>query len=343
MQNKPRPTALITGITGQDGSYLAEFLVAKGYAVHGAVRPSSEAASVVLERAGIAHLAGDVRLHGTDLRDQASIDLLVDSVRPDEIYNLAAVSFVPMSWQQPIYTSEITGQTPLRFLEAIRTIHPTARFYQAGSSEVFGRASVSPQTEITPFKPCNPYAVAKTFAHHVVENYRENYNTFACSGILFNHESPRRPEHFVTRKITRAAARIKLGLQTELRLGNLDARRDWGFAADYVESMWLMLQHSDPMDFVIGSGQASRVGDFVEMAFAELELDASEFVKVDPEFFRPLDPHLTLADPTLAAEVLGWRPRTEFKDLVRMMVNADMDRARQELADHPEPNASRKA
>ena len=311
--------AIITGITGQDGSYLAELLLRKRYEVHGVLRDDRPA-----NLANIVHLADRIRLHRTNLANSQSIRSLIERVEPDEIYSLAAMSFVPRSWEHPIESSEVTGQSVLRFLEAIRQVAPQIRFYQAGSSEVFGRSSDHPQNESTPFAPANPYAVAKSFAHFCIENYRQAYNLFACSGILFNHESPRRPENFVTRKITRAAARIKLGVQKELKLGNLDTKRDWGFAGDYVESMWLQLQQPEAEDFVIGTGTTTRVGDFVTMAFAELGLDASEYVRIDPRFFRPVDPKLMVADPRKAKEHLGWEPKTSLQELVSMMVHHDL-------------------
>ncbi len=318
--------ALITGITGQDGSYLAEFLLAKGYEVHGVVRHTSA------ESYGrIDHLRSQITLHKADLLDGRSLASLVDQVQPCEFYNLAAMSFVPVSWQQPTFTAEVTGLGALRALEAIRSVNPEIRFYQASSSEMYGQVVETPQTEKTRFHPRSPYAVAKVFAHHITVNYRESYGLFACSGILFNHESPRRGLDFVTRKITHAAARIKLGLQKELRLGNLDACRDWGFAGDYVEAMWLMLQQDEPDDFVIGTGVTTRVGDFVDQAFCCLGLDPQKYVVIDPRFYRPAEVNLLLADPAKAQAKLGWSPRTNLSELVRMMVDHDLHLAQREL------------
>lgn len=327
--------ALITGITGQDGSYLAEFLLEKGYDVHGVVRHTST------ESYGrIDHLRDRLSLHKADLLDEGSLTTLVDRVQPSEFYNLAAMSFVPVSWQQPTFTTEVTGLGALRALEAIRSVNPQIRFYQASSSEMYGHVVETPQSEVTRFYPRSPYAVAKVFAHHITVNYRESYGMYACSGILFNHESPRRGLDFVTRKITHAAARIKLGLQDELRLGNLDACRDWGFAGDYVEAMWLMLQQNEPDDYVIGTGHTTRVGDFVEQAFSYLDMDASDFVVIDPKFYRPAEVNLLLADPSKAREKLGWEPRTDLKGLVQMMVDHDLALAKQELAAMPKAGKS---
>ncbi len=320
-------TALVTGITGQDGSYLAEFLLAKGYDVHGVVRHTST------ESYGrIHHLRGQLQLHKADLLDEGSLTTLVEQVQPDEFYNLAAMSFVPVSWQQPTFTTEVTGLGALRALEAIRSVNPRIRFYQASSSEMYGHVVETPQSETTRFYPRSPYAVAKVFAHHITVNYRESYGMYACSGILFNHESPRRGLDFVTRKITHAAARIKMGLQSELRLGNLDACRDWGFAGDYVEAMWLMLQQDEPDDFVIGTGETTRVGDFVELTFNYLGLDSQQYVVIDPKFYRPAEVNLLLADPTKAKRQLGWVPRTDLSQLVQMMVDHDLELARAEAA-----------
>jgi GDPmannose 4,6-dehydratase len=319
--------ALITGITGQDGSYLAELLLDKGYQVHGVVRHTST------ESYGrIDHLRGRVSLHKADLLDEGSLSSLLQEVQPREFYNLAAMSFVPVSWQQPTFTAEVTGLGALRALEAIRSVNPRIRFYQASSSEMYGEVVETPQRETTRFYPRSPYAVAKVFAHHITVNYRESYGMYACSGILFNHESPRRGLDFVTRKITHAAARIKVGLQSELRLGNLDACRDWGYAGDYVEAMWLMLQQDQPDDYVIGTGTTTRVGDFVDLAFDYLGLDSQQHVVIDPKFYRPAEVNLLLADPSKAKRQLKWQPKTELKQLVRMMVDHDVQLARAELA-----------
>ncbi len=318
--------ALITGISGQDGSYLAEFLLSKGYEVHGIVRHTSS------ESYGrISHLRDRVTLHKADLLDEGSISTLLEQVQPTEFYNLAAMSFVPVSWQQPTFTAEVTGLGALRALEAIRSVNPKIKFYQASSSEMYGRVVETPQSETTRFYPRSPYAVAKVFAHHITVNYRESYDMYACSGILFNHESPRRGLDFVTRKITHAAARISVGLQSELRLGNLDACRDWGFAGDYVEAMWLMLQQEQADDYVIGTGETTRVGDFVELTFQYLNLDAKDYVIIDPKFYRPAEVSLLLADPSKAKKQLGWQPKTDLKQLVRMMVDHDLALARAEL------------
>ena len=318
--------ALITGVSGQDGSYLAEFLLAKGYEVHGVIRHTSA------ESFGrVDHLRHQVSLHKADLLDGRSLATLIELVQPTEFYNLAAMSFVPVSWQQPTFTAEVTGLGALRALEAIRSVNSRIRFYQASSSEMYGQVVETPQSETTRFHPRSPYAVAKVFAHHITVNYRESYNMFACSGILFNHESPRRGLDFVTRKITQAAARIKLGLQDVLRLGNLDACRDWGFAGDYVEAMWRMLQQDEPDDYVIGTGVTTRVRDFVNQAFHYLELDPAEHVVIDPQFYRPAEVNLLLADPSKARARLGWEPRTDLSALVRMMVDHDLRLARAEL------------
>ena len=311
--------ALVTGITGQDGSYLAELLLDKGYEVHGMVRRSS---TEKFDR--IAHIKDRVELHQADLLDQLSIISVLSDVRPDELYNLAAQSFVPTSWQQPLLTGEFTALGVTRMLEAIRQVDPKIRFYQASSSEMFGKVRETPQNELTPFYPRSPYGVAKVYAHFITVNYRESYDLFAVSGILFNHESPRRGLEFVTRKITDAAARIKLGLASELRLGNLDAKRDWGYAGDYVDAMWRMLQLPEPDDFVIGTGATHSVRDFVELAFSYLDLDWTEYVVQDPEFFRPAEVESLIADPSKAREKLGWTPQTSFEGLVRMMVDSDM-------------------
>ena len=315
--------ALITGITGQDGSYLAEFLLAKGYEVHGLVRRLSS------ENHNRLHAIRDrISLHTGDLLDQRS---LVDAMRacePDEVYNLAAMSFVAASWNQPTLTAEFTGVGVIRMLEAIREACPEARFYQASSSEIFGKVRETPQTEMTPLYPRSPYGVAKVYGHFITVNYRESYGLHACSGILFNHESPRRGLEFVTRKVTHTAAAIKLGLASELRLGNLDARRDWGYAPDYVEAMWMMLQQDEPDDFVIGTGKDHSVNDLVDIAFDQVGLDPAAYVRQDPAFMRPAEVDLLIADPTKARERLGWAPKTSFDELVRLMVDADIDRLR---------------
>ncbi|MBX7164736.1 MAG: GDP-mannose 4,6-dehydratase [Pirellulales bacterium] len=312
-------TALITGITGQDGSYLAEFLLDHGYRVHGAVRRTSTCS---LER--IAHLQERLLLHPADLLDLSSLIRLLRDVRPSEVYNLAAQSFVPTSWQEPLLTAECTALGVARMLEAIRIVDPGIRFYQASSSEMFGKVVESPQREMTPLYPRSPYGVSKVFGHYLTINYRESYNLYACSGILFNHESPRRGLEFVTRKISHAVARIKLGLDSELRLGNLQARRDWGYAGDYVRAMWLMLQQSEPEDFVIGTGETHSVEEFVEIAFDHLGLDWRQYVVVDPRFYRPAEVDLLLSDPTKARQRLGWQPQVGFEELVVRMVEADL-------------------
>ncbi len=312
--------AFITGITGQDGSYLAEFLLSKGYEVHGLVRRAS---CDSYER--IRHIVDRIELHSGDLLDWAAITCVLDAVRPDEIYNLGAQSFVPASWKQPLFTGDTTGLGAMRLLEAMRTVVPRARFYQASSSEMFGKVRESPQKETTPFYPRSPYAAAKAYAHYVTVNYRESYNLFACCGILFNHESPRRGKEFVTRKITDGVARIRLGQGDELRLGNLAARRDWGFAGDYVRAMWLMLQQDEPDDYVIGTGQTHSVEDFVRHAFERAGLRWQDHVRIDPEFFRPAEVDLLLADPSKARDKLGWQPEVSFAELVGMMVDADLE------------------
>ncbi len=313
--------ALITGITGQDGSYLAEFLLSKGYEVYGMVRRSS------IDRfERIEHIRGKIRLVQGDLMDQSSLDEAVKNIMPDEIYNLAAQSFVPTSWNQPTLTGEFTGLGTTRVLEAIRRIKPDVRFYQASSSEMFGKVREVPQNELTPFHPRSPYGVAKVYGHYITVNYRESYDIFACSGILFNHESPRRGLEFVTRKITNGVAGIKLGLATELRLGNLDAKRDWGFAGDYVESMWMMLQQDAPDDYVVATGETHTVREFVELAFDRAGLDWKKHVVIDPAFFRPAEVELLVGDPSKARKVLGWNPGVSFEELVRMMVDADIER-----------------
>ena len=311
--------ALITGITGQDGSYLAEFLLEKGYTVCGMVRRSS---TENFER--IAHLKDRVVLKQADLLDQLSLIKIMEEVQPDEIYNLAAMSFVPTSWTQPMLTGEFTAIGVTRVLEAMRQICPKARFYQASSSEMFGKVREVPQTELTAFHPRSPYGAAKAYGHYITVNYRESYNLFAVSGILFNHESPRRGREFVTRKISDGVARIKLGLAGELRMGNLDSQRDWGFAGDYVQAMWMMLQQPQPDDYVIATGTAHSVRDFIERAFAHAGLDWKRYVVQDPQFIRPAEVDHLLGDSSKAHRVLGWKPSVDFGELVDMMVDADL-------------------
>jgi GDPmannose 4,6-dehydratase len=312
--------ALITGITGQDGSYLAELLLEKGYEVHGMVRRSSTETFQRLQG-----IRDDIVLHTGDLLDQRSLTDVLRACEPVEVYNLAAMSFVAASWNQPVLTAEFTGTGVTRMLEAVRETAPEARFYQASSSEMFGKVREVPQTESTPFYPRSPYGVAKAYGHHITVNYRESYGLFACSGILFNHESERRGLEFVTRKVTHAAAAIKLGLERQLALGNLDAERDWGYAKDYVEAMWLMLQLDEPDDFVIATGVAHSVRELVEVAFAHLELDPWEYVTRDERFIRPTEVDHLIGDYSKAREQLGWEPRTSFDELVRLMVDADLE------------------
>lgn len=314
-------TALITGITGQDGSYLAEHLLEKGYRVVGMTRRTS---TDVHER--IQHIVDDIEFVSGDLLDQTSMTAIVERVQPDEIYNLAAQSFVPTSWDQPVLTGEFTGLGVTRILEAVRHTNPKTRFYQASSSEMFGKVQAVPQNEDTPFYPRSPYGVAKLYGHWITVNYRESYDIFACSGILFNHEGPRRGREFVTRKITDGVARIKLGVANELRLGNLAARRDWGFAGDYVRAMWLMLQQDAPDDYVIATGQTHSVEEFVRIAFGVAGLDWEQHVVVDPAYFRPAEVDLLIGDPTKAYRKLGWEPEVSFERLVEMMVEADIAR-----------------
>jgi GDPmannose 4,6-dehydratase len=315
-------TALITGITGQDGSYLAEFLLGKGYRVVGMTRRTS---TEVHER--IEDIVDDIEIVSGDLLDQTSMSSIVSDVKPDEFYNLAAQSFVPTSWNQPVLTGEFTALGVTRALEAVRHIDPAIRFYQASSSEMFGKVVEVPQSETTPFYPRSPYGVAKVYGHWITVNYRESYNMFACSGMLFNHESPRRGLEFVTRKITDGAARIRLGLARELRLGNLDAQRDWGFAGDYVRAMWSMLQTDRADDYVIATGRTHSVRDFVRVAFEAAGLGSYEpYVVTDPRFVRPAEVDLLIGDPSKAARELGWTPDVTFEQLVQMMVEADIDR-----------------
>jgi GDPmannose 4,6-dehydratase len=312
-------TALITGITGQDGSFLADFLLEQGYEVHGMVRRSSTES---FER--IEHIAERIHLHQADLHDQPSIIDVVRDVEPSEVYNLAAQSFVPTSWSQPVLTGEVTALGVTRVLDALRLVDRDIRFYQASSSEMFGKVRETPQTESTPFYPRSPYGVAKVYAHYITVNYRESYGIFACSGILFNHESERRGKEFVTRKITHAVARIKAGLQKELRLGNLDARRDWGFAGDYVESMWRMLQHEAPDDYVVATGETHSVRDFCRNAFERADLNWEDHVVVDERFVRPAEVDVLMGDASKARKLLGWKPRLSFTELVHRMVDADL-------------------
>jgi GDPmannose 4,6-dehydratase len=323
------PTALITGITGQDGSYLAEHLLANGYTVYGLIRGQNNPKRQVVES-----ILPDVEIELGDLLDQTSLIGVIQKVQPDEVYNLAAVSFVPLSWNQPELTGEITGLGVLRMLEAIRIVTGASpsrgagggiKFYQASSSEMFGSVKETPQNESTCFRPRSPYGVAKVYGHYITVNYRESYGVFACSGILFNHESPRRGPEFVTRKITQAAVRIKLGKQKELLLGNLDAERDWGYAGDYVRAMHMMLTHPEPDDYVIGSGECHKISEFAELAFKQLGLDWRDYVRSDPKFIRPAEVDHLCADSTKAHTKLGWKPTVSFEGLVQMMVEADLN------------------
>ena len=320
---KSRKTAVITGVTGQDGSYLAELLLAKGYEVIGVVRRTSHDS---YERIG--HLLDRLHVVAADLLDQHSLTTVIRDAQPDEVYNLAAQSFVPTSWTQPVLTGEFTALGVTRLLEAIRLAHPDARFYQASSSEMFGKATETPQRETTPFYPRSPYGVAKVYGHWITVNYRESYGLHAVSGILFNHESPRRGLEFVSRKVTDAVARIKRGKATELRLGNIEARRDWGFAGDYVDAMWRMLQRDEPRDYVIGSGETHSVRELCEVAFGHVGLDWQKYVKVDPRFVRPAEVDILLADASQARRDLGWAPQVTFETLVKMMVDADLERVK---------------
>jgi GDPmannose 4,6-dehydratase len=313
--------ALITGITGQDGSYLAELLLGKGYEVHGIVRRASTTNYWRIE-----HLLERITLHPADLLDQLSLIRVIDSVRPLEFYNLAAMSFVPASWDQPMLTGEYNSQGVTRVLEALRQVDPGIRFYQASSSEMFGKVREVPQTELTAFYPRSPYGVSKVFAHYITVNYRESYNLFAVSGILFNHESPRRGLEFVTRKVTDGVARIKLGLSDALYLGNLDAQRDWGFAGDYVRAMWLMLQQEKADDYVISTGESHSVRELVDVAFHHAGLDPGKYVKLDPRFLRPAEVDHLIGDAAKAKQELGWKPEVDFQQLVTMMVDADLAR-----------------
>ena len=315
------PTALITGVNGQDGSYLAEFLLQKGYHVVGMVRRSS---TVTFER--IEHLLNDIDIVQGDLHDQSSLVACLEQYKPDEVYNLAAQSFVATSWSQAVLTGEVTALGVTRMLEAIRAVNPKTRFYQASSSEMFGKVVESPQRESTPFYPRSPYGVAKVYGHWITVNYRESYNLFTVSGILFNHESPRRGLEFVTRKISHAVASIKLGTMKELHLGNLEARRDWGFAGEYVQAMWMMLQQDQPEDFVVGTGETHSVREFAQVAFECVGLNYLDYVVEDPRFYRPSEVDRLISDPTHVNTRLGWKAKIHFKDLVAMMVEADLKR-----------------
>ena len=318
--------ALITGITGQDGAYLAKLLLQKGYQVHGMMRRSS---TETMER--IADIRDSITVHQGDLLDQLSLVRLMDEVQPTEVYNLAAQSFVPTSWSQPILTGETTGLGVTRVLEAIRQVNPDIRMYQASSSEMFGKVQETPQTETTPFYPRSPYGVAKVYGYWITINYRESYDIFACNGILFNHESPLRGLEFVTRKITDGVARIKLGIQNELLLGNLDAKRDWGFAGDFVHAMWLMLQANKPDDYVIATGEQHSVRDFCKIAFGTVGLNLEDYVGIDPRFYRPAEVETLLGDPAKAKTKLGWKPQVTFEQLVTMMVEEDIKRIEREI------------
>ena len=326
MSSSEKRRALITGITGQDGSYLAELLLEEGYEVCGVVRRSSTEA---YER--IQGIKDQVNLVQADLTDQVSMIDVIGEVRPSEVFNLAAQSFVPTSWKQPILTGDVTALGVTRMLEAVRIVDKSIRFYQASSSEMFGKVVETPQTETTPFYPRSPYGVAKVYGHWITINYRESYGMFACSGILFNHESPRRGLEFVTRKVTDGAARIKQGLSNELRLGNLDAKRDWGFAKDYVRAMWLMLQQDTPADYVIASGETHTVRRMCEIAFSHVGLDYNDHVKVDPKFYRPAEVELLLGGCAKAKKALNWEPEVSFEQLIQMMVDTDMQRVKAEI------------
>jgi len=317
------PKALITGVTGQDGSYLAEFLLSKGYEVYGVVRRTSHHSYERIE-----HILDRITVVAADLLDQHSLTEVIRSTKPNEVYNLAAQSFVPASWTQPVLTGEFTALGVTRILEAVRLAGPEARFYQASSSEMFGKVMETPQRESTPFYPRSPYGVAKVYGHWITVNYRESHGLYAVSGILFNHESPRRGIEFVTRKVTDAVARITLGLATEVRLGHLDARRDWGYAGDYVDAMWRMLQQDEPSDYVVGTGISHSVRDVVEIAFRHVGLDWQQHVVVDPSLKRPAEVEALVADPTRARSELGWSPTVSFEEMIRMMVDADLERWR---------------
>ena len=316
-----KKSALITGITGQDGSYLAEFLLSKGYKVFGLIRRTS-----ILNFERIEHIQERIELISGDLLDQNSLINAIKESNPDEIYNLAAQSFVPASWKQPVFTGEATALGVARMLEAISAVNPKIKFYQASSSEMFGKVREVPQTEKTQFYPRSPYGVAKLYGHWITINYKESYNMFCCSGILFNHESPRRGLEFVTRKVSNTVAKIKLGLANELRLGNLEAKRDWGFAGDYVRAMWLMLQQDEPDDYVISTGITHSVKDLVQIAFNYVNLNWEDYVVIDQKFVRPAEVELLLGDSTKAKEKLGWKPEVNFKDLIKMMVDTDLEK-----------------
>lgn len=333
MKNKKK-IALITGVTGQDGSYLAEFLLKKGYRIYGLERRSSNK-----NHRNIQHFLSKITIISGDLIDEASLVHALKQARPDEVYNLAAQSFVGESWKQPVFTGEVTGLGTTRMLEAIRQVNPKIKFYQASSSEMFGAVKEAPQNEKTHFYPRSPYGVAKLYAHWITVNYRESYGMFAVSGILFNHESPRRGLEFVPRKITDGLARIKLGMQKELRLGNLDTRRDWGFAGDYVQAMWLMLQQKEPKDYVIGTGKTHTIKEFVEEAFSHAGLDWKKYVKIDKKFLRPAEVYHLEADARIAEKELGWKPKVHFKELVRMMVDADIEILGREQSQKNRPTA----
>jgi GDPmannose 4,6-dehydratase len=318
--------ALITGITGQDGSYLAEFLLNKDYVVFGLIRRTS---TVNFER--IKHIQDNIELISGDLLDQSSLINAIKESNPDEVYNLAGQSFVPASWEQPIFTGEVTALGVARVLEAIRTVNPKIKFFQPSSGEMFGRAKKFPQTEKTPFHPRSPYGVAKLYGHWIAVNYRESYNMFCCCAIQLNHESPRRGLEFVTRKVTNTAARIKLGLAKELRLGNLDAKRDWGFAGDYVKAMWLMLQQEKPDDYLISTGINHSVRDLVKIAFDYVNLNWKDYVVIDPKFFRPAEIEFILGNSTKALKKLGWAPETSLEELIKMMIDADLERVENDI------------
>jgi GDPmannose 4,6-dehydratase len=320
-----KPTALITGVTGQDGSYLAEFLLEKGYAVVGMVRRTS-----TINFSRIAHIQDRLTLVSGDMLDEPSLIAILREYQPSEVYNLAAQSFVQTSWRQPVFTGEVTALGVTRILDAIRMVDPTIRFYQASSSEMFGKVRETPQKETTPFYPRSPYGVAKVYGHWITVNYRESYGLHATSGILFNHESPRRGLEFVTRKITHGVARIKLGLDKELRLGNLDSRRDWGYAGDYVKAMWLMLQHDEPDDYVIATGETHSVRTLCEAAFGRVDLDWRKYVVQDERFMRPAEVDLLVGDASKAGRVLGWEPAVTFRELIEMMVDADLETLQQQ-------------
>lgn len=319
--------ALITGITGQDGSYLAEFLLQQGYDVYGMVRRTS---TVRYER--IQHIQNQLQIIQGDMGDLSSLITAIKDIEPDEVYNLAAQSFVPTSWNQPVFTGDITGLGVTRILDAIRSVNPAIRFYQASSSEMFGKVQEVPQRETTPFYPRSPYGVAKVYGHWITINYRESYDMFACSGILFNHESPRRGMEFVTRKITYHAAKIKLGLANEIRIGNTDAKRDWGFAGDYVRAMWLMLQQDSPEDYVVATGETHSVERLLEVAFSCVDLEWQNYAIQDPRFMRPAEVDLLVGDPSKASSKLGWEPQVSFEELITMMVESDL----QKLKEDPE-------